>query len=191
MTAPSVTVLLIAAALAGTGVYLMLERSLSRIFIGLGLITHAVNVLLLAAGGAAGRPPLIGEETVESMGDPLPQAMMLTSIVLSLGTTAFGLALAYRSWRLTGHDEVIDDIEDRILSRRADDEVVSFIDAGATGDEDGDINYDDGDDQPHSEEPDSEEPRSGEPAPAEGNSGSVDESAVASSITTNSDRGQA
>lgn len=191
MTAPSVTVLLIAAALAGTGVYLMLERSLSRIFMGLGLITHAVNVLLLAAGGAAGRPPLIGEETVESMGDPLPQAMMLTSIVLSLGTTAFGLALAYRSWRLTGHDEVIDDIEDRILSRRADDEVVSFIDAGATGDEDGDINYDDGDDQPHSEEPDSEEPRSGEPAPAEGNSGSVDESAVASSITTNSDRGQA
>ncbi|RRC95826.1 Na(+)/H(+) antiporter subunit C [Schaalia canis] len=191
MTAPSVTVLLIAAALAGTGVYLMLERSLSRIFIGLGLITHAVNVLLLAAGGAAGRPPLIGEETVESMGDPLPQAMMLTSIVLSLGTTAFGLALAYRSWRLTGHDEVIDDIEDRILSRRADDEVVSYIDEGATGDEDGDINYDDGDDQPHSEEPDSEEPRSGEPAPAEGNSGSVDESAVASSITTNSDRGQA
>lgn len=191
MTAPSVTVLLIAAALAGTGVYLMLERSLSRIFIGLGLITHAVNVLLLAAGGAAGRPPLIGEETVESMGDPLPQAMMLTSIVLSLGTTAFGLALAYRSWRLTGHDEVIDDIEDRILSRRADDEVVSFIDAGATGDEDGDINYDDGDDQPHSEEPDSEAPRSGEPAPAEGKSGSVDESAVASSITTNSDRGQA
>lgn len=191
MTAPSVTVLLIAAALAGTGVYLMLERSLSRIFIGLGLITHAVNVLLLAAGGAAGRPPLIGEETVESMGDPLPQAMMLTSIVLSLGTTAFGLALAYRSWRLTGHDEVIDDIEDRILSRRADDEVVSYIDEGATGDEDGDINYDDGDDQPHSEEPDSEEPRSGEPAPAEGNSGSVEESAVASSITTNSDRGQA
>lgn len=189
MTAPSVTVLLIAAALAGTGVYLMLERSLSRIFIGLGLITHAVNVLLLAAGGSAGRPPLIGEETVESMGDPLPQAMMLTSIVLSLGTTAFGLALAYRSWRLTGHDEVIDDIEDRILSRRADDEVVSYIDEGATGDEDSDINYDDGDDQPHSEEPDSEEPRSDEPAPAEGNSGSVDESAVASSITTNSDRG--
>ena len=191
MTAPSVTVLLIAAALAGTGVYLMLERSLSRIFIGLGLITHAVNVLLLAAGGAAGRPPLIGEETVESMGDPLPQAMMLTSIVLSLGTTAFGLALAYRSWRLTGHDEVIDDIEDRILSRRADDEVVSYIDEGATGDEDSDINYDDGEEQPHSEETDSEEPRSGEPAPAEGNSGSVEESPVASSITTNSDRGQA
>lgn len=191
MTAPSVTVLLIAAALAGTGVYLMLERSLSRIFIGLGLITHAVNVLLLAAGGAAGRPPLIGEETVESMGDPLPQAMMLTSIVLSLGTTAFGLALAYRSWRLTGHDEVIDDIEDRILSRRADDEVVSYIDEGATGDEDSDINYDDGEEQPHSEETDSEEPRSGEPAPAEENSGSVEESPVASSITTNSDRGQA
>lgn len=145
MTVPSVTVLLIAAVLAGTGVYLMLERSLSRIFIGLGLITHAVNILLLAAGGAAGRPPLIGEETVESMGDPLPQAMMLTSIVLSLGTTAFGLALAYRSWRLTGHDEVIDDIEDRILSRRADDEVVSYIDEGATGAEDSHINYDDGD----------------------------------------------
>lgn len=142
MTVPSVTVLLIASALAGTGVYLMLERSLSRIFIGLGLITHAVNVLLLAAGGASGRPPLIGAETVGEMGDPLPQAMMLTSIVLSLGTTAFGLALAYRSWRLTGHDEVIDDIEDRILSRRADADVMSYVDEGVTGDEDGDINYD-------------------------------------------------
>lgn len=156
MTVPSVTVLLIAAALAGTGVYLMLERSLSRIFIGLGLITHAVNVLLLAAGGAAGRPPLIGVEAVEEMGDPLPQAMMLTSIVLSLGTTAFGLALAYRSWRLTGHDEVIDDIEDRILSRRADAELAASIDEGATGDEDGDINYDESEDTGASSDEDDE-----------------------------------
>ena len=46
------------------------------------------------------------------MSDPLPQALVLTAIVISLGTTAFVLAMAYRSWQLTGHDDVQDDVED-------------------------------------------------------------------------------
>ena len=46
------------------------------------------------------------------MSDPLPQALVLTAIVISLGTTAFLLAMAYRSWQLTGHDDVQDDVED-------------------------------------------------------------------------------
>ena len=143
MNIPSVALLVIAGVLVGCGVYLLLERSLSRIFIGLGLLTHGVNVLLLASGGAAGRPPLIGSEDVAAMSDPLPQAMMLTSIVLSLGTTAFGLALAYRQWRLAGHDEVIDDIEDRLLSRRIETEhAVDAREEAATGAEDANIDYD-------------------------------------------------
>ena len=145
MTVPSLTLLLVAGFLVGTGVYLLLERTLSRIFIGLGLITHGVNVLILASGGAAGRPPLLGQESASAMSDPLPQAMMLTSIVLSLGTTAFGLALAYRSWRLSGHDEVVDDIEDRWVFQRAESEAALLTQAdveATTGGEDADIDYD-------------------------------------------------
>ncbi len=145
MTTPSLTILIIAAFLAGTGVFLAMERSLSRIFIGLGLMTHAVNLLLLASGGASGRPALLGQEDPATMADSLPQAMILTSIVLSLATTAFGLALAYRSWRLCGHDEVIDDIEDTILSRREEKELAASIEDGVTGSEDEDINYDEED----------------------------------------------
>lgn len=140
MNAPSLMLLIVAGVLAGSGVYLILERTLTRIFIGLGLLTHGINVLLLAAGGAAGRPALLGQEDPNSMADPLPQAMMLTSIVLSLGTTAFGLALAYRQWRLTGHDEVVDDIEDRLLRERAHEE--AHVEGAVTGDEDAGINYD-------------------------------------------------
>ena len=150
MTVPSLALLLIAGILAGSGVYLILERTLSRVFIGLGLLTHGVNVLVLASGGPAGRPPLLGTENPSAMADPLPQAMMLTSIVLSLGTTAFGLALAYRQWRLAGHDEVVDDIEDRWLRERAAEPVVE---EAVTGAEDADINYDrDEEDAPDAEE---------------------------------------
>lgn len=142
MTVPSLVLLMVSGGLVATGVYLLLERSLSRIFIGLGLITHGVNVLILASGGAAGRPPLLGQEDPTSMADPLPQAMILTSIVLSLGTTAFGLALAYRSWHLSGHDEVVDDVEDRLLAQRAAHEAALAHAEATTGDEDEGINYD-------------------------------------------------
>lgn len=142
MNVPSLALLIIAGVLVGSGVYLLLERTLSRIFIGLGLMTHGINVLILASGGAAGRPPLLGGEDSGAMADPLPQAMMLTSIVLSLGTTAFGLALAYRSWRLSGHDEVVDDVEDRILAVRAERAAALADDEAATGAEDAGIDYD-------------------------------------------------
>lgn len=142
MSVPSLVLLCVAGALVATGVYLLLERSLSRIFIGLGLMTHGVNVLILASGGAAGRPPLLGQEDPAAMADPLPQAMILTSIVLSLGTTAFGLALAYRSWRISGHDEVVDDVEDRLVAQRAETQAAIAQTDASRGDEDQDINYD-------------------------------------------------
>ena len=146
MTVPSLALLILSGTLVGCGVYLLLERTLSRIFIGLGMLTHGVNLLLLAAGGAAGRPALMGREVAEAMGDPLPQAMILTSIVLSLGTTSFGLALAYRSWRLSGHDEVIDDVEDRLVFMRAEREALEMDIDATTGAEDAGINYDSNDD---------------------------------------------
>jgi multicomponent Na+:H+ antiporter subunit C len=119
VTAPSITLVIVIAALIATGVYLLLERSLTRVIIGLILTGNGVNLLLLLAGGAAGGPPIVGMTDPERMSDPLPQAMALTAIVITLGVTAFLLAMAYRSWQLNGHDEVQDDLEDRRVARRA------------------------------------------------------------------------
>jgi multicomponent Na+:H+ antiporter subunit C len=117
--APSLVLVVLVAVLVGTGVYLLLERSLSRIIVGTALISNGINVLMLVAGGRAGGAPLLGETAPEDMSDPLPQAMVLTAIVITLGMTAFLLAMAYRSWQLNGHDEVQDDLEDRRIARRA------------------------------------------------------------------------
>lgn len=117
--APSLALVVLVALLVGTGVYLLLERSLSRVIIGTALIGNGVNVLILVAGGDAGGPPILGQTDPADMADPLPQAMILTAIVITLGMTAFLLAMAYRSWQLNGHDEVQDDLEDRRIARRA------------------------------------------------------------------------
>ena len=115
---PNLVLVVTIGVLFATGVYLLLERSLSRVLIGVILIGNGANLLFLVAGGAAGRPPIVGEGE-GPMSDPLPQAMVLTAIVITLGMTAFLLALAYRSWQLHRHDEVQDDVEDRRIARLA------------------------------------------------------------------------
>ncbi len=114
-----VVLLLAVGILFGTGTYLLLQRTLTRIVMGLALLGHGVNVLLLLSGGRAGTAPLIGDGVAEPYADPLPQAMALTAIVITFGIMAFLLALAYRSWTLTHDDEVEDDVEDRRVARRA------------------------------------------------------------------------
>jgi len=114
-----------AALLFGTGTYLLLQRKLSRIIIGLGLVTHGANVLLITSG-RRGDPPIIGEGDADRFSDPLPQALALTSIVITFAVTVLLLALAYRSWLLTRDDEVEDDVGDRAVARdRATPEEVS------------------------------------------------------------------
>lgn len=98
------------------GTYLILQRTLTRIALGLALYSHGVNVLLLLSGGRAGLPAFIGDGDPDDFVDPLPQAMALTAIVITFAVLAFILALAYRSWTLTGDDEVEDDIEDRRIA---------------------------------------------------------------------------
>ena len=105
-----------AAALFGIGTYLVLQRKLSRIIIGIALLGHGANVLMVTSG-KRGRAPLVGNGPSGGLADPLPQAMALTAIVISFGVTALLLALAYRSWLLTHDDEVQDDIEDREVAR--------------------------------------------------------------------------
>ncbi|MBM7824292.1 multicomponent Na+:H+ antiporter subunit C [Arcanobacterium pluranimalium] len=114
----SFALLLLGAILIGVGVYLILERSLARIVLGLANLTNGINVLFLVAGGKAGAPPIVGTAPAHEMADPLVQAMMLTAIVIGLSTTGFLLAMAYRSWQLEGNDEVQDDAEDTRIARR-------------------------------------------------------------------------
>ena len=118
----NLTLALVVGVLYTTGTYLLLQRTLTRVVIGLGLLSHGANLLLLQAGGRAGSVPLVGKGTgaagvAGGTADPLPQAMVLTAIVITFGVSAFLLALAYRSWLLTDDDEVQDDVEDRNVLR--------------------------------------------------------------------------
>lgn len=104
--------------LYGAGVHLILQRSLSRIVIGLVMLGHGANLLLLAAGGRAGGAPVAGADPATTA-DPLPQALALTAIVITFGVSTFLLSLAYRSWRLGDDDAVHDDLEDRRIAAAA------------------------------------------------------------------------
>lgn len=108
-----------AALLYTAGCYLLLQRTLTRVILGIVLLGHGTVLLLQVAGGRAGRPPIVGPDTDgSSFVDPLPHALALTAIVITFGVTAFLLALAYRSWALTEDDQVQDDLEDRLVARR-------------------------------------------------------------------------
>ncbi|MDF2854989.1 MAG: Na(+)/H(+) antiporter subunit [Neobacillus sp.] len=86
--------------------YLMLSKSILRIIIGTGLLSHGAHLLLLTMGGLKqGAVPLLTEEAASYV-DPLPQALILTAIVISFGVTAFLLVLAYRSYQELGTDNM-------------------------------------------------------------------------------------
>lgn len=83
------------------GVYLLLQRSMVRAVFGLALISHAVNLILLVTGVSAWRDePLTDRTAVSAAADPLPQAFVLTAIVITLAVTIFMLALA-----VIGHND--------------------------------------------------------------------------------------
>ena len=100
--------------LAGAGTYLVMHRTLTRIIVGLGLLGNALNLLILASGDGPGVSPIIGEEG--DFTDPVPQALVLTAIVIGFGVISFLLAMAYRAWTIDGNDEVEDDIDDRRIA---------------------------------------------------------------------------
>lgn len=86
--------------------YLMLSKSLLRIIVGTGLLSHGAHLLILTMGGLKrGAVPLLGEEA-SSYTDPIPQALILTAIVISFGVTAFFLVLAYRAYKELGTDNM-------------------------------------------------------------------------------------
>jgi multicomponent Na+:H+ antiporter subunit C len=120
MTAYLVPLVLIGG-LTSAGVYLLLERNLTRMLLGLLLIGNAINLLILTVGSPSGNPPVRGRTSNgdTSTADPLAQGMILTAIVISMGIAAFVLALTYRSYRLNTAEEVTDDPEDTRVSELA------------------------------------------------------------------------
>ncbi|MFC7535701.1 Na(+)/H(+) antiporter subunit C, partial [Actinoplanes sp. GCM10030250] len=115
---PNLLLVIVVGVLFAAGVTLLLERNLTRVILGITMLGNAVNLVILLGGGYGG-PPIVGVTPVSRMSDPLTQAMILTAIVITLGMTAFLLAMAYRSWLLTGHDDVQDDVEDRRIMQLA------------------------------------------------------------------------
>ncbi|MCP2253873.1 multicomponent Na+:H+ antiporter subunit C [Prauserella aidingensis] len=109
----NITMAVMLAGLYSIGFYLLMQRSLMRVILGIVILGHGANLFLQVAGGPPGEPTFVGTAAVEAMVDPLPQALALTAIVITFGLTTFLLALSYRSWALLGHDEVQDDVEDR------------------------------------------------------------------------------
>lgn len=88
------------------GTYLILTRSLIRVILGTSLLSHGVHMLLLTMSGLKrGGVPLLGEQA-EAYTDPLPQALILTSIVISFGVTSFFFVLAYRAYQELGTDDM-------------------------------------------------------------------------------------
>lgn len=116
---PNITLALLAGVLTACGVYLFLSRSLIRVTFGFLLFGNGINLLYLMAGGPAGRAPISDLNDRSEMSDPLPQAMVLTAIVITFAVTAFLLALAHRSWQVNRTDLVEVDPEDARILRKA------------------------------------------------------------------------
>ena len=89
------------------GLYLLLDRTLLRTVIGLGLLSNGVNLMLLATGGLeTSAPPFASYGGAAVVTDPLPQALILTAIVIGLGVTALALTVASATYRDRGTDDL-------------------------------------------------------------------------------------
>ena len=101
---------LIVGALYAGGVYMIRRRSLVKLIIGLALLGHATNLLIFSTGDLVrGNPPLIQEgmqAPLEPFADPLPQALILTAIVIGFGAQAFAIVLIKRVYQRIGTDDL-------------------------------------------------------------------------------------
>lgn len=100
---------LLVAAFFGVAVYLMLSRHIIRILIGIVLLGNAVNLVIFTSGRLTREAPALiaeGQDRIEGIvANPLPQALILTAIVISFSFFAFLLVLSYRAWQELGSDD--------------------------------------------------------------------------------------
>lgn len=97
--------ILLVGVLVAVGTYLILCRSVLRVIVGTAVLSHAVHLLILTVGGLKkGDVPLLSQSE-GPFTDALPQALILTAIVISFAVTAFVLVLAYRMYLANGSDD--------------------------------------------------------------------------------------
>lgn len=96
--------------LYAAGLYLMVRRSVVKMVFGLALLGNAANLLIFTVGRLVrGRPPFVppgGTEPLLPVADPLPQALILTAIVIGFGVQAFALVLIKRVYQTVGTDDL-------------------------------------------------------------------------------------
>lgn len=96
--------------LFAAAIYMMLRRSIVKLVIGLILLSNAANLLIFVmAGMTRGSPPLIPEGALvpsATVADPLPQALILTAIVIAFGVLAFSVVLIRRAYEVVGTDDL-------------------------------------------------------------------------------------
>jgi multicomponent Na+:H+ antiporter subunit C len=92
--------------LVAVATYLVLSRNIIRVILGTAVYSHAVHLLILTMGGLKkGDVPLLSQSE-GPFTDALPQALILTAIVISFATTALLLVLAYRTYKTNGSDDL-------------------------------------------------------------------------------------
>lgn len=96
--------------LYAAGIYMMMRRSIVKLVVGLILLGHGANLLIFTMGRLTrGEPPLIESGASALAGayaDPLPQALILTAIVIGFGVQAFAVVLIKRVYQRTGTDDL-------------------------------------------------------------------------------------
>jgi len=96
--------------LFAAGIYMMLRRSIVKLVIGLIILSNAANLLIFVVSGMTrGAPPLIPDGASEAVGavaDPLPQALILTAIVIAFSVLAFAVVLIRRAYEVVGTDDL-------------------------------------------------------------------------------------
>ncbi len=96
--------------LYAAGLYLMMRRSLVKLILGLALLSHAANLLIFTVGRLGhSQPPIVPPgmtAPVAAFADPVPQALILTAIVISFGVQAFALVLLRRAYQIVGTDDL-------------------------------------------------------------------------------------
>ncbi len=101
------------------GIYLLLRGRSFTVVLGLSLLGYAVNVFIFAMGRLwQASPPILGQGT--PIADPLPQALVLTAIVIGFATTGFVIQLALRSRHESGTDQVDGQRDPRAAEPKAD-----------------------------------------------------------------------
>lgn len=99
-------IIIVAGVLITVATYLLLSKNLIRVILGTALFTHGVHLFIMSMGGFRGNSAPIIEGESSSYIDALPQALILTSIVISFAVTAFFLVLAYQVYKRTHTDDL-------------------------------------------------------------------------------------